>query len=86
MSGLFIIAEGKGFDIFKVISVVENSPAADAGIRKGDVIKAINGRKVDKLKLENLRRLFLLEDREYWLRIRRGEETFEFTLKTRRII
>ncbi len=42
-SGLFIIATGIGLSTYIVDSVVRDSPAEEAGIQKGDLIKKING-------------------------------------------
>lgn len=51
--GLWINLGAAGFD---VVSVVENGPAQQAGLQKGDVITAIGGRSVAALSLPDARR------------------------------
>lgn len=38
--------------------VIEHSPAAEAGLRKGDVIESINGMQAANLTLEEIRQMF----------------------------
>lgn len=42
-SGLQIIASGVNLNTFIVQNVIKNSPAAEADLREGDIIKSING-------------------------------------------
>jgi hypothetical protein len=86
MSGMFLTAEGPKFRKFKVMSVVEGSPAAVVGLRRGDIITTINGRKAARFTLERIRRMFLREGREFRLEIQRGEKKIQVTFKTRRLI
>lgn len=53
--GLWINLGEAGFD---VVSVVENGPAQQAGLRQGDVITAIGGKKAGSLSLSDARREF----------------------------
>jgi hypothetical protein len=86
MSGMFLTAEGPKFKKFKVMSVVEGSPAAVVGLRRGDIITAINGRKAARFTLERIRRMFLREGREFRLEVQRGDKTIQVNFKTRRLI
>ena len=86
MSGTFLIAEGPDFKRLKVQSVAEDSPAAEAGLRQGDVITAIDGRPAAKLTLDQVRQLFRQAGREYRLDVQRGDENFRVKLKLRRLI
>ena len=86
LTGASIAAEGADFKTFKVRSVFDNSPAAEAGLRAGDIIGAINGKVAAQFTAEQLRQLFRQEGRRYVLKIRRGEATLQITLRTRRLI
>jgi hypothetical protein len=86
MSGLFLVAEGGDFDRIRVKSVLRGSPAAVAGIRRGDVIEKIDGRKAGAFPLDALRQRFREEGRRFTLQVRRGEEIFGVSFVTRRIV
>jgi carboxyl-terminal processing protease len=86
MSGMRLRAEGQDFKQLKLVRVVENSPALEAGLREGDLISAIDGRPAAELSLTEVARLFKQEGREYVLDIVRGEEKKQVKLKLRRLI
>ncbi len=86
MSGMFLTAEGPDFRKFKVMSVVEGSPAAVVGIQRGDIITSMNGRKASRFTLERLRKMFLQEGREFRLEILRGDKKIQVNFRTRRLI
>ena len=86
MSGTFLIAEGPDFKRLKVQSIAEDSPAAEAGLRRGDIITAIDGRPAAEFTLEQVRQLFRQPERECRLDIHRGDEHFRVKLKLRRLI
>jgi C-terminal processing protease CtpA/Prc len=86
MSGIRLRAEGEDFKTLKVLRVVENSPAAEAGVREGDVISAINSRPTTELSLDEIRKMFRQEGIEYLLGIIRGVEKIQIQLKSRRLI
>ena len=85
MSGMSLTS-GVDFKTFKVRTLIENSPATEAGLRIGDIITAIDGKSTAKLTLEEIRRMFRQERRRYSLSIKRGESLFPLKLKTRRLI
>jgi hypothetical protein len=85
-SGIFLVAQGPGFKKFKVLSVVTGSPAARAGIRKGDIITKLNGRAASSFILEEIRELLRRDGLEIKLEIRRGKETLQVGFKTKRLI
>ncbi|HUU96046.1 MAG TPA: aspartyl protease family protein [Phycisphaerae bacterium] len=86
MSGTFLIAESPDFKRLKVQSVAEDSPAAEAGLHRGDVITAIDGRPAAEFTLEQVRQLFKKPGRECRLDVHRGDEHFRTKLRLRRLI
>ena len=86
MSGLFLRAEGAAFDQFKVHRVVDGSPAAEAGLREGDVIAALDGRPAAGFSLEQVRQLFKEEGRAVRLDVQREGAALAVSLELRRLI
>ena len=86
MSGLQVVTESPGFKTVTVLRILPDSPAAEAGLRQGDEIVSIGGRPVTELKLSALREMLRQPDRRYTLQVRRGAETVNAELKTRRLI
>jgi hypothetical protein len=83
-SGIRLRAEGEDFKTLKVHRVVENSPAAEAGVREGDVISAVNDRPATDV--DEVRKMFRDEGKEYLLEIVRGEEKIQLKLKSRKLV
>ncbi|MGH3851640.1 MAG: aspartyl protease family protein, partial [Pseudonocardiaceae bacterium] len=83
MSGASLAAGGEGFKTFKVRSLIENSPATDAGLRVGDVITAINGKPTAEMTLGQIRQIFRRAGQTYKLNVKRDESLSQITLKTR---
>lgn len=84
-AGLTLVAEGNDYSSFKVIAVLENSPASEAELRKDDVIVAVDGQASKSLTLSRLYEMF---ERPVVrkLTVRRGDSTLEITLTPRRLI
>lgn len=84
-SGLLLAASGANLNVFTVVDLIENSPAAQADIRIGDEIKKINGVPTSLMHLGDLsRRLQKKVGKKIRLVIQReGEErlTKEFQLR-----
>ena len=87
MSGASLAAAGDGLKTIKVRSLIENSPAAKAGLRVGDSITAVNGVPTTKLRLEQIRRMFKQPAQPYRLRVERGGgKPLQITITTRRLV
>lgn len=86
MSGMFLIAQGDEFERITVQSVMRDSPAAAAGVRRGDQLATIDGRKASKLGLAAIRLLFMQPNRSCHIVFSRGTSRFEATLKLKRLL
>jgi carboxyl-terminal processing protease len=86
MSGASLAAGGEGFKIIKVRSLIEDSPAAEAGLRVGDIVTAINGKPTSEMTLAQIRGMFRQSRRRYVLNIRRNESPMQISIRTRRLI
>ncbi|HEX7424002.1 MAG TPA: aspartyl protease family protein [Terriglobales bacterium] len=84
-SGLNVEAEGTDYKTFRIKDVLENSPAAEAGLRKDDVITAIDGRAASDLTFSKLLEMFE-RPASYKLTVGRGEQTLTVTLKPRKLV
>ena len=81
------IAMSDTFERIKRVSyVVKDSPAFQEGIKKGDKIIAINGRKIERYTYSELYDMFRQEGKKVKLLIERGLETLKFKLKLRRLL
>ena len=86
MSGMSLSAQGSDFRTYRVRTLIEGSPAAEAGVKVGDIITAIDGRPAAGMTLSRIREMFRRENREYVLNIRRGDESTRIKFKTRKLI
>jgi hypothetical protein len=84
-SGLALRALGDDFRTFRVIDVLEDSPASDAGIQLGDIITSIDEMPASGLTMFRINELFDVA-RTYTLGIRRGAESLTVKLTTRKMI
>lgn len=85
MSGMELLAEGNDFSIVLVDDVKAKSPAAEAGVRGGDIITAIDNHPLKELTLEQVRQMFRQEGREYLLKLKRNRKVVQTKLKLRRL-
>jgi hypothetical protein len=81
ISGLELIGEGEDFKTYLISDVEAGSPAAAAGIREEDVLVAIDGRSAGEFTLDEIRRMFMQDGRQYLLTIKRGSDTIQLKLK-----
>ena len=84
-SGMSLIAEGADYRSFRVRSLLENSPASEAGLQQDDIIESINGQSVKELTLSRLNDM-LEKPESYKLTVRRKESTLEKTITPRKMI
>jgi S1-C subfamily serine protease len=85
-SGISVIARGADLKIFEVAQVQPGTPAAAAGIRKGDVIAGVDEDAASNLTLADLRDLFRQIGHQYKLVIARSGQTTEITVRMRRLL
>jgi C-terminal processing protease CtpA/Prc len=86
MSGINLMADGRDFKTFRVDRVFEKTPAAEAGLREGDVIQAIDGRPAAEYTLEDVRGMFKRPASDYTLTILRSDQKMALKIKTRRLV
>jgi len=84
-SGMSLIAEGSDYRSFRVRSLLENSPASEAGLQQDDIIESINGQAAKEFTLSRLNEMFEKPER-YKLTVRRKETTLEKTITPRKMI
>lgn len=83
--GLAVVAEGKDYRTFRIAEVLENSPGTEAGLRKDDIITAIDGKSAAELSLTKVLELFE-RPVTYKLTVRRGDQTLQVTLTPRKLV
>lgn len=62
MSGMSLNAVGKNLDTLKVVNVDKGRPAFEAGIKKGDIIRSINGKNLRSHTLSEIHNLLQSKD------------------------
>ncbi|HKS80147.1 MAG TPA: PDZ domain-containing protein [Candidatus Acidoferrales bacterium] len=85
-SGMALIAEGPGLKRFVVTQVQPDTPAAKAGIQKGDVVDGVDNEAAADMTLESVRTLFRQPVRTYDVLMERNGTTYEVNLQMRRRI
>jgi membrane-associated protease RseP (regulator of RpoE activity) len=87
MTGFDLRQEGEGCKVYKVGSVLKDGPAADAGLREGDRLLAVDDHPVEQFKSSSeLNPFFTREGSEHTLTVRRGEQVLQLKIKLRRVI
>ncbi len=87
MSGMFITTDDGHSHAFKVYSIIKDSPAAEAGMQKGDIIEAIDDHPASSFTLEQIRQMFKeAEGKKHWLTVRRNGTVLTAKIRLRRII
>jgi PDZ domain len=86
MSGISVAASGPNLRTFEVTQVRSGSPAADAGVQKGDVIAGVDDEAAADLALSALRNLFRQVGHKYKLLVERDGKTLTINVTMRRSI
>lgn len=85
-SGLSIVAKGPGLKQFEINAVQAGAPAANAGLKIGDVIAGVDEDPAADLTLVQVRELFRQTDHSYKLTIERGSQSLQISLQPRRLL
>jgi predicted aspartyl protease len=86
MSGLELVADGDDLATYVIDDLEPDTPATEAGIKGGETLLAIDGRAASEFSLEEIRRMFMYDGREYDLTLKRDAETIHIKLKLRRLV
>jgi predicted aspartyl protease len=86
MSGLELVADGDDLATYVIDDLEPGTPATEAGIKGGETLLAIDGRPASEFSLEEIRRMFMYDGREYDLTLKRDAETIHVKLKLRRLV
>src|SRR5262249_1659400 len=84
-TGVRFVAEGADYKTLRVDEMLEDSPAADAGLQAGDVIVALDERSATDLTLSMFHDI-LEKPAEHKMSIRRGGQVLQLRLTPRRLI
>lgn len=80
-SGLSLLAKGADFHRFEIDDVEPGSPAEAAGVRKGDILTAIDGHPASEFDLEKIDETLQQVGRRIRLTIERGGKTLSVSLE-----
>jgi len=83
-SGTLIYREGE--NPYQVFKVTDGSPAADAGLKEGDIVLEIDGRPASQVSMSEIAEILQADGRECSLRIKRGETILTVKMKLHRLI
>jgi hypothetical protein len=87
LSGIDLTASGKEFKTFTVVHITEGSPAAEAGMLRGDIIVAINTKGAGELTLDEINALFRTQiGAQMNLIVMRDQNFLSFRFRLTRII
>ena len=84
-SGLEIESGGDNCRVFKVTTVADKSPAAEAGIQPGDELVAIDNVPAPQFTLAQIYQLLTIEGAERSLKLKRANQSLTIRIKLRRL-
>jgi PDZ domain/Aspartyl protease len=84
LSGLWLQATGADFKTYRIETVYPNTPAANAGIQSGDILKEINGQSTKKFSLPQIRQQLSQSGKNIKLVVERAAKPIQtfFALKS----
>jgi hypothetical protein len=86
MLGAQVVAVGPAFDTLRVKAIMPSTPASEAKLRVGDVIRAVDNVSGMELTLERLGAFMGEPGRRRTLRVQRGDRILTIVVRTRRLI
>jgi len=67
---------------YKIADMLQSSMTAEAGLRIGDILLAVNGQPVSDLSPPQIYQMFMMDGRDRVLSLKRGTETLDIKLQT----
>lgn len=86
MSGISVAASGPDLKRFEVVLVRPGSPAADAGVQKGDIIEGVDDEAAADITLSALRNLFRQVGHKYKLLLERSGKSLTINVTMHRTL
>lgn len=84
-SGLALVGEGNAYATLRITDVLEDSPAAEVGLQKDDVIVKVDDKPASELTITKLNEMFE-QPIAYRLTIQRGDRTLQVMLTPRKLV
>lgn len=86
-SGMTLVAAGKNLGQYRVLNIIDGSPADEAGVQSGDLLRSINGIPTSLLSLGSIiHKLQKKEGKRTRLVLKRGDEKFKVRFRLRKLI
>jgi C-terminal processing protease CtpA/Prc len=73
--GVTLLSDGPDYRVFRVTAVRKDSPAEAAGLKKDDVVVALDGKPASEFRLADLRQALSADGSQHTLTIRRGDDS-----------
>jgi hypothetical protein len=85
-SGLSLRLAGPEYQLFRVHSVMKDSPAERAGFRPGDLITAIDNCPSQRFRLGQVQRMLSRSGRQYHFAVKRGATSLRLKVRLRKLL
>ena len=85
-SGMDLTSSGPTYRQFIVKRVVDDTPAAEAGIRRDDQVLEFDGQRAEALTLWDFRRALEKAEADHVIKLQRGQTEVTVKLRTRKLI
>jgi hypothetical protein len=86
MSGMSLAGIPSDPSTYRVRTLIEQSPATEAGVAVDDLLVAIDGTPVQAIGLNDIRQRFKVPGKSLTLTLKRGDSIVQLTITTRRLI